>query len=607
MKYSSDKKEWNLSLLFKGDNDPSIPHLRKEAEEKVMTFVKKWKGQSDYLNKPEELKKALEEYNNLMTSTFGSGEDGRGTKDTYYFWLRTAQDQLNTELKAKYNKSLEFSKRLSIELSFFELSLSRIQKEKYLAFLNFPALKEYRHFLSRIFAQAEHRLSDKEEKILNLKSATSYENWVKMVESFLSKEEREVLTPKGKKELKNLSEIQSLINDANKKVRDSAAEALHDIVGKNADIAEAELNSIIGDKKVDDELRKMPRPDYSRHLADDVESKIVDTLIKTVAKRFSISHRYYKLKARLLKLKNLQYHERGMPYGKLNKQYSYEEAQALVKKVLRRLDPEFENIFGQFIKNGNFDVYPRKGKRSGAFCIHWLITDPTYILLNYTGKLQDILTIAHESGHGINNELVKKKQKAINFGTPASTAEVASTFMEDFVLDEIEMEADDELKLALMMMRLDEDMGTIFRQIACYRLEQALHKEFREKGYLSKEDIGRLFRQHMKAYMGPAVVQNPGSENWWVYWIHLRYFFYVYSYSSGVLISKSLQRAVRKDPKFIKKVKEFLAAGLSDSPKNIFAKMGIDITNEKFWTQGLDEVEELLESTEKLAKKLGKL
>jgi oligoendopeptidase F len=218
-----------------------------------------------------------------------------------------------------------------------------------------------------------------------------------------------------------------------------------------------------------------------------------------------------------------------------------------------------------------------------------------------------VLTIAHELGHGINNELIKKKQHALDFGTPTSTAEVASTFMEDFVLDEIIHSADDEQRFAIMMQKLNDDVSSIFRQVACYRFERELHKDYRGKGYLSKEDIGKLFRKHMAAYMGNAVLQSEGSENWWVYWSHIRYFFYVYSYASGLLISKSLQNSVKQDPVFIHKVKEFLSAGLSDSPKNIFGRLGIDISDKRFWDKGLDEVESLLDDTEQLAKRLGKI
>ena len=158
-----------------------------------------------------------------------------------------------------------------------------------------------------------------------------------------------------------------------------------------------------------------------------------------------------------------------------------------------------------------------------------------------------------------------------------------------------------------MMQNLGNDVSTIFRQTSCYRFEQDLHVSFRHAGYLSKEDIGKIFQKHMAAYMGDAVEQSAGSENWWVYWNHIRVFFYVYSYVSGLLISKSLQASVRKDPKFIMRVKEFLAAGRSDSPRNIFKKLGIDIADKAFWEQGIAETAHLLDEAEALAKKLGKI
>jgi oligoendopeptidase F len=158
-----------------------------------------------------------------------------------------------------------------------------------------------------------------------------------------------------------------------------------------------------------------------------------------------------------------------------------------------------------------------------------------------------------------------------------------------------------------MMMRLNDEVSTIFRQVACYRFEQELHDHFGQKGYLSKEEIGKLFQKHMASYMGDSVEQSPGSENWWVYWGHIRSFFYVYSYASGLLISKSLQNSVKKEPRFIEKVKEFLSAGLSDSPKNIFLRLGINITDKGFWNKGIEEVETLLSETIHLAVKLGKI
>ena len=442
---------------------------------------------------------------------------------------------------------------------------------------------------------------------MNLKSTSSYSNWVKMTSEFLSKEEREVLCEDGKTRKKNFSELLGMLDSTKKKVRDSAAAAFNDILLKNSDVAENELNSVLQDKKANDMIRNMPRPDLGRHLGDDIETEIVDELVRTISKRFGISRRYYALKAKLLGVKKLKYHERNVPYGKAEKKRDYGEASELVSNVLNGLDSEFGRIFSDFSRNGQIDAFPKKGKESGAFCVHWTKMSPTYILLNHSDSLHDVLTLAHELGHGINNELAKKNQNSFNYSPPTSTAEVASTFMEDFVLRELEQEADDELRLALMMMKLNGDVSTIFRQIAGYMFEMELHEEFRKKGYLSKKEIGALFLKHMDGYMGDAVEKSAGSENWWVYWSHIRSYFYNYSYASGLLISKFMQMETRKDPKFILKVKEFLSAGSHDSPRNIFMKMGVDISKREFWNEGLDEVEALLHETEKLAKKLGRI
>ena len=344
--------------------------------------------------------------------------------------------------------------------------------------------------------------------------------------------------------------------------------------------------------------------DFTRHLNDDLNSDIVDTLIETVSKKFDISRRYYKLKARLLGVDKLEYHERNVEYGKMDKKYSYEDSVQLVNEVLLKLNPKFSGILKRFIDNSQIDFFPRAGKKQGAFCVYFLPTQPTYVMLNHTDKLKDVLTMAHEMGHAINNELIKEKQNSLNFGTPLSTAEVASTFMEDFVLQKLMDDADEETKLYLIMEKLGGDVSSIMRQVACYKFEQELHKEFRKKGYLSYREIGELFKKHMEAYMGEFVKQSPGSENWWVYWGHIRTFFYNYSYASGLLISKFMQKTVKKNPEFIQKVEEFLSAGLSDSPESIFKKMGIDISDKDFWNKGLDEIENLLIEAEKLADKI---
>ncbi len=592
---------WNFAPLFQSDDDPQIEKHLQHIERKSYQFINTWKDRTDYTKMPSVLKTALSQYETWRRLYSTDGAPG------YYFWLRTQQDHNDPELKARFNKIDEFSRRIGNDIRFFEMRIAKIPRSRQKRFLDSRELKRYRHFLERIFAESQYLLSEPEEKILNLKSSTSYANWVRMTNDFLTREEKEVLLETGRKGTKTFSEILSMVSHRKKKVRDSAARAFNQILTKHADVAEAEINSILANKKTDDELRKVLRPDLTRHISDDIDTDTVDALVESVTERFDISGRFYALLAGLMGKRRLQYHERNVEYGRIVKKYAFGDACRLIRKVFSGLDAEFSDIFDGFLKNGQFDVYPRKGKGSGAFCVYNLISQPTYILLNYTDKLGDVLTMAHELGHGINNELIRAKQHALNFGTPVSTAEVASTFMEDFVLEEILSTADDELRLSIMVRKLHDDVSTIFRQVACYRFEQELHQAFREKGYLSKEHIGTIFQRHMAAYMGDAVEQSPGSENWWVYWSHIRMFFYVYSYAGGLLISKSLQRSVKDDPEFIGKVKEFLAAGLSDSPKNIFIKLGIDISDRAFWSKGMQQVDALLQETETLAARMGRI
>jgi oligoendopeptidase F len=237
-------------------------------------------------------------------------------------------------------------------------------------------------------------------------------------------------------------------------------------------------------------------------------------------------------------------------------------------------------------------VYAKQGKSGGAFCITIAKNLPTYILLNFNEKLNDVLTIAHESGHAIHSEF-SKEQNSLNSGYPTSLAEVASTFFEDFVLEEILKGANKELKFAILAEKINSDISSIFRQVAFYNFEKELHTKFKEKGYLSKEYISDLFCKHMKSYLGEYVDEDESMRNGWIYVNHFRRFFYVYSYASGLLISKALQNMVKEDRKNIKLVKEFLSSGSTKSPKELFLGMDIDITKKEIWETGLKNIPSL--------------
>jgi len=596
------KTEWDLSLLLSDEGESVIEKSHNRVAKAVKIFADKWNTRDDYTQETHVLKEALDDYEKLRHSW------GENWHDDFYFWLRSTKDQSNSQIKARFNKALDFAKEIHNTLLFFELKLGKIEPKKQKVFLTSNELAPYKHFLERIFNESAFMLSEVEEKMLTLVRGTAYSDWVRMLSDLLSRQERGIKDSNtNKTNLKTFAQLQSLISDTNKTIRDQAAIALNDILSGHVAVAEAEINAVLEYKKTVDTLRTMPRPDTSRHLGDDIESDVVDALTKAVSDRFDIAQKYYALKTALMGQKQLAYHERNVPYGTVEKEYLFPEGVALVHKTFSSINKQFGDIFEMFVTKGHVDAYPQKGKQHGAFCAYNFLQEPTYILANYTNKLQDVLTIAHEAGHGINFELVKEKQNALYFGTPMSTAEVASTFFEDFVLEELAKKTTDEERLAIMMNKLNDDVSTIFRQVACYLFEAELHKIFRKEGYLSQEKIGLLFQKHMAAYMGDGVEQSAGSENWWVFWGHIRQYFYVYSYASGLLISKAMQGMVREDNDAVAKIKEFLSAGLSDSPKNIFKKLGIDISDAQFWHKGIDQIETLLKQTKELAKKLGKI
>ncbi|MBI2482222.1 MAG: M3 family oligoendopeptidase [Candidatus Vogelbacteria bacterium] len=595
------KNKWNLTPLYKGDTDPKLKSDLAKIKTAGLMLAARWRGHNDWLADPKILRQALDEYETWARELSTSGKAG------FYLSLRLAQDENNNQLKALKTKVRDVAMVVGNELEFFTNRLSKLDRDEQERLLMAGELKPYRHFLERLFATGQYTLSEPEEKILTLKSAGSHERWVDMTSSFLAAESAVVLTPKGQKTRQPLSVISSLTSHRKKAVRDSAAVAFNQIIMRQALVAEHELNALLEDKKVNDELRGFKRPDAGRHLGDDIETATVDALLKAVSANFEIAQRYYKLKAKLLGVKKLKYYERNLPINRTTTTYHWSAAIKLVAQSLTQLDPEFGAIVKQFLDQGRFDVYPRSGKSSGAFCASNLLAQPVYVMLNHTNELRDVLTLAHEMGHAINYELMRKNCHALDFDTSLATAEVASTFMEDFVLERLIHKVGQRERLVLIMAKLNDDVSSIFRQVACYLFEQELHATYRLKGYLSKEEIGQIFKKHMRAYMGPAVEQTVGmAENWWVYWSHIRNHFYVYSYASGLLISKALQAKLRQDERFMEQIKEFLSAGMSASPETLFNRMRVDITDPKTWTQGLKEVELLLVEAENLTKKLDK-
>ena len=585
-------ENWNLQLLYKDIKDPQIEKDIQKSKKEVNNFVNKWSKNKEYLKDPQVLSLALRDYEKLM--------EGYGIckKPGYYIALSRSLNQEDSLLKAKENLLYTTCVQLENNIQFFILNISKIPKNQQNIFLNSKYLIKYKHFLQSCFNEAKYILSDKEERIFNLKSKTSYNNWVDMTSQLLSKQMIKVIDEKEEKKKVTYNEVSKYLNSKNKKVRDTAAQSFYNVNSRYLEIAEFEINSILEDKRLSDEYRKIKRIDLPRLLSDDIQPEIIDTLRESVTNHFDIPQRYYKLKAKLLKQDTLAYYERNVNLGEVDKEYTFRESFNIVKSVFEKLDPEFPKILDVYISQGRYDVYPQKGKQGGAFCISVGSKYPTYILLNHNNKLEDVLTIAHESGHGIHTEY-SNSQNYLNQGYSTACAETASTFFEDFVLKEISEKLNKKDKDILLLKSLEDDISSIFRQIACYNFELRLHTEFKQKGFLSIDEISNIFSDEMSKYLGSAVLKDKHMNAGWLYWSHIRNPFYTYSYATGLLISKYLQNIVRENKQNIKYVKDFFKAGDSKSPKEIFKDIGIDISQKEFWESGILTVEDKLKYLEK--------
>lgn len=592
--------QWDLSGLGSGLKDPFFTSERELVAKKYSSFARKWKKDRSFLIEESALKKALDQYEKLSRI---------GTRELTYIYLLRQVESTDINIQKAEKKAEEFYQKMSQEIRFFTLALGDIEKKNQKKFLRSEVLVDYKHFLETIFAQSKYRLSEKEENILSLKSGVSHGNWQSMLGQFLAKEAAQVFVLENKKVVKKdctFAEIQSLTHHKNKRIRNKAAETVHLILAKHVELAEKEFNSILENKKIDDDLRGYERADHARVLSDDISFEIVDTMTEVVSDNFKLAKDFYKLKSQIMKVDKLAYHERNVSVGEIDQSFDYTQSVDLVGQAMENIDSDFSDIYQKMIDSGKIDVFPRKGKRGGAFCMYWGHADPVYVMLNHTDRVTDVTTLAHEMGHAIHGTL-SKKESSLNYGHSLFSCEIASNFCEEYVFDLISKDLSDKERLVLNMEKIGSFVSSVHRQVAAYNFERQIHDDFRQEGYLSGEYIGKIFTKHMKSYMGTSVLQDSGAENWWVYWGHFRRPFYVYTYASGLLMANAMRAKVTENPEYISSVKKFFSTGTSMSPQELFDSIGIDITDPHFWQSGIDEVKYLLRETKKLAKKLGKI
>ena len=588
---ASPSHVWNLSLLYKSANDPQIEKDIVAFETMIDSFAKKYDTvKKDFLVDDSVLLSALTAYEKIIENI--------GVRPLHYFHFIKDTDASNTEASAKF-ALIENRLNISInKITFFSVLLGKLDKERQKVILANEDFRHFRIMLERIFHDATYTLSVLEENILSIKSVPGHSMWVSANEKVLNMKSirwhgKEMPIPTAMQEIKNLSKYSD-----RKKMSDLVNEALKTV----APFTEAEINAIFTNKKLDDELRGFKEPYESTVLAYRNDPKIVDLLRKVVGENVSISHSFYKVKARLLKQKKLSYFDRATKVGKINSTYSFEATMSSLKEVFGAINPKFRNILDAYMVKGQIDAYPRVGKRGGAYCAS-SYGNPTFVLLNHIGDLNSYMTCAHELGHAIHGEL-SESQGALYCDYSFSLAETASTLFEAIALDGIYNSLSDKEKTVILHDRINDDIATIFRQIAGFNFELELHKAIRTKGYVSKEEIADMHNKNMSDYLGPLFVLTRDDGYFFVAWEHIRYFFYMYSYAYGQLVSKALLRRYKKDPTFWTKIEQFLSAGGKDSPENILKDIGIDVSSPEFFKEGLMEIADDIAELDRLTKKV---
>lgn len=579
---------WNLGLLYKNDKDPQIEKDLKVFEEGCVAFEKKYRGK-DFTSTPTRLLKALKDDEALANLL--------GGKPHRYFSLKLS---LNTSDAASGAKATQIEERLtkaSNRITFFGLEIAKIPEAKQSQFLRDPSLKPYAYLLKKIFAHAKHNLSEGEEQVMDLLSLPAYTMWVDSSEKLLNEQiielRREKMPlPKAVMGLPNMKAADR------QKVWNSIIVTLKSI----SHFGEAELNAIYTFKKISDERRGYEKPYSATVIGYEQEEKNVEALVELVTKYFKLSQRFYKLHAKLLGKQKITQADRGAKIGEIKKKFDFDSSIDIVRAEFEKVDPKYARILDSFLKNGQFDVHPVKGKSGGAFCAGGVKDEPTFILLNHTDDIGAVETLAHEMGHAIHSELSRSQPLRYQRYSMA-VAETASTFFEQVVSDALEKELSEKEKIIFLHNKILGDIATIFRQIALFNFENELHLKVRKEGQVAKSDIAKLLAKHMKSYMGPAVEIPDDDGYFFIYWSHIRRFFYVYSYAYGQLVSRALYESWKNDPTYAKKVEMFLSAGRSMSPDDIFKSIGIDTRDPKFFEAGLKGIEADITRLEKLSRK----
>ncbi len=576
---------WDLSDLYAGPDDPRIAADLASALTLAKAFAASWKGKL----KAESLTAAIAEYEALgdLSGRIGS-----------YAGLLFAAHSADPAIGKFYGDLQGRLSEIGSETLFFELELSQIPDADLEAAMAADAgLARYRPWLAAVRAFRPHQLAEDVERLLYERDLAGASAWARLFDETISSLRHDV-----RGESLTGPQALNLLSSPDRALRADAAAALSQTFSENTRIFAFILNTLAKDKEIDDRWRAYPEATSFRHLLNQVEPEVVEALRSSVVAAYpKLSHRYYALKARWLKQDQLAYYDRNAPLPMASEaDISWDEAQATVLGAYGRFAPPMAEIAKPFFDKKWIDAEPRAGKSGGAFSHGTVPSAHPYILMNYLGKPRDVMTLAHELGHGVHQTLASK-QGVLLSATPLTLAETASIFGEMLTFRALLDAAPNPRERALLLAGKVEDMiNSVVRQIAFYEFELRFHAK-RRQGELTGEDIGAIWMEVQRESLGPAFTFEAAYANWWCYIPHfVRTPFYVYAYAFGDCLVNSLY-ALYEDshPDFVTKYFAMLEAGGSKPHKELLAPFGLDASDPAFWSKGLGMIERFIDELER--------
>jgi oligoendopeptidase F len=583
--------EWDLAPLVDGDQEGGVQRQLDEARERAQRFAERYAGKVAELD-AEALREAMLELAGLSELLGKAGN---------YASLRFSTDTADPERGALLQHVQERGTEIETLLLFFELEWAALDDARADELVSGPEMAFCAHYLSTARRYRPHLLTEPEEKILAEKSLSSSGAWARLFGELTSALRVELDGKEESLELA-LSRLQGPDREQRRAVAEAVTVALEPGLRTRAFI----FNTLVYEKSVDDRLRSYPNWLASRNLSNEASDASVMALIEAVRSRYELPQRWYRLKARLLGIDKLADYDRSAPLSAAETSFAYGDARDLVLETYTAFAPEAGELARRFFDDNWIDAPVRPNKRGGAFCAYTVPSVHPYVMLNYTATRRDVLTMAHELGHGLHAALARPRG-VFHQSTPLTLAETASVFGETLVFGRLlDATTSDSERLGLLAERIEGAIATVFRQIAMNRFEHLVHTRRRAEGELAADQFGEAWVESQHELFGDAVQMTDGYRLWWSYIPHfINTPGYVYAYAYGQLLALSAYGRYREegDP-FVPRYLELLAAGGSRSPEALGEIIGIDLSDPGFWDAGLALIDEQLAAAEALAEQV---